>query len=366
MLRSNQSPGNSPAANGNGNKHIETKGEKMRNRKNLLIYFFPIIVSLLLSACQSGITAAGESTPAASVAAPEPTSELEPTEPATEIKTTMASSENGLPINEDVERSVMFKINTLAYELPGMEEVEVKNITYAHRDDWPLPLTMDVYYPPGTAADAQLPAVVFGLGYRMSAIPLREEHFYTSWGKLVAAAGMVGIAYDTELPDQDLEILMNFIRENAAALRIDPQQIGFHSTSANPPTVMSYLMQEGRSGIQFAVYYYGSSLTPDRKYAEFFGEVCEGRGCLLNELTDVTYVDPDIPLFIVKAGKDFVPIANEGMDHFVDYVRGEGATVTVIEYEDGEHGFDTQQKTEESAEIIAETVAFMKTNFGLE
>jgi len=339
----------------------------MRYRKTIwFICWIALLLSLLLSACQSGTRTEGESAEAASATDPQPTPAAETTEPAAKVETIMADSENGLLVNEDIERSALFKINTLAYEVPGMEDVEAKNITYAHREDWPLPLTMDVYYPPDTPPDAQLPAVVFGLGYKMSKVPLREEHFYTSWGKLVAASGMVAIAYDTEQPDQDLEILMAFIRENAAELRIDPEQIGFHSTSANPPTVMSYLMQEGRSGIQFAIYYYGSSLTPDRKYAERFDEVCEGRGCLYNDLANVTFVDPDVPLFIVKAGKDFVPFANEALDHFVDYVQGEGATVTVIEYEDGEHGFDTQQKTEESAQIIADTVAFMKTNFGLE
>lgn len=298
--------------------------------------------------------------PMASMEIPE---ELAATPARPQIHTEIASTQDGLMIDEDPYRGPLFHINTLAYELPGMDEVEVVNITYAYREDQPL--TMDVYYPPGTPADARLPVVIFGLGYRMSKQPLRNAHFYTSWGRLVAAAGMAGIAYDTEQPDQDLEVLMAFIRQNWAALRIDPGRIGFHSTSANPPTVMSYLMQEGRQGIRFAVYYYGHSLTPDRKYAEGFDQSCSTRGCLMGELADVTYVDPKVPLLIVKAGKDFVPDSNEAMDHFVEYVRQGGTSVTVIEYEEGVHGFDTQQKTQESAEIIADTVAFMRANFGV-
>lgn len=340
-----------------------------------------IIVGLILTACQSrstssadsegeatqgttGMEESGQDNATAPLTESESMAETKVETPTTEIETTMASTENGLLINEDVRRSALFKINTLAYKPPGVEEVEVLNITYAFRGDQPL--TMDVYYPPDTADDAQLPVVVFGLGYKMSKVPLRNEHFYTSWGKLVATAGMAGIAYDTEQPDQDLEVLMAFIQKNAAALRIDPAKIGFHSTSANPPTVMSYLMQEGRSGIQFSVYYYGHSLTPDRKYTEGFGEICLERGCLMDELKDVNYVDPEVPLFIVKAGKDFVPNINEAMDHFIEYVRAEGASVTVVEYDDGVHGFDTQQQTEESAQIIADTVAFLKENFGMD
>lgn len=350
----------------------------MRSAKNnLILGCYLMALGFLLAGCQSDSPSSSASPETAATSAVEepvrgtmvPLAETEEAvgqrvaSEMPEIETVMAKAENGLPINEEVRRTPLFRINTLAYELPGMDEVEVVNITYAFYGD--RPLTMDIYYPPGTAADDQLPAVVFGIGYRMSREPLRNEHFFTSWGRLVAAAGMVGITYDAEQPDQDLEVLMAFIQENAAALRIDPGQIGFHSTSANQPTVMSYLMQEGRTGIQFAVYYYGYTLTPDRKFSKEYGEDCARRGCLLNELADVTHVDPDIPLLMVKAGQDFVPKASESIDYFVDYVRREGGTVTVIEYEEGVHGFDTQQKTAESAEIIAKTVAFMKENFGL-
>jgi hypothetical protein len=51
------------------------------------------------------------------------------------------------------------------------------------------------------------------------------------------------------------------------------------------------------------------------------------------------------------------------MGYFVIFVEEAGAPVTYIEYEDGEHGFDSQQKTPESAEIIARTLQYMKENF---
>ena len=54
------------------------------------------------------------------------------------------------------------------------------------------------------------------------------------------------------------------------------------------------------------------------------------------------------------------------MDHFIEYVSSEGATVIVIEYEEGVHGFDTEQKTPESADVIRQTVEFMLAGFGLE
>ncbi len=268
-----------------------------------------------------------------------------------------------LVINEDVQRSVMFQFNTLAYMIPGWDEVHTDNITYAHRAE--TPLTMDVYYPPGMEEADRLPVVLFVIGYRMSALPLRDAHFYTSWGKTAAAAGMVGIVYDTEQPDQDLELVMNFITEHSDALRIDPDRIGIFASSANVATAMSYVMQEGREHISFAVYYYGLSLTPDRKYTEALHANCARRGCLLGELADVTYVDPELPLFVVKAGRDSIASLNEGLDYFVDYVEKAGAPITFIEYEDGRHGFDTEQETEEAADIVEQTVTFMQENLAV-
>jgi acetyl esterase/lipase len=114
------------------------------------------------------------------------------------------------------------------------------------------------------------------------------------------------------------------------------------SSSANSATVMSYLMQPGRPGYAFSVYYYDISLTPDRKYANSFGQVCSGDRYLFSELADVRAVDPQMPLLIVQAGRDFIPQVNEALDYFAAYVRMEGAQVTVIRYEEGEHGFDSQ------------------------
>lgn len=295
----------------------------------------------------------------ASETQPEPS----PTTAETATPVAKAVPADGLIVNENPPRQALFNINTLAYALPGMDQVEVVNLTYAYLGE--KPLTMDVYYPPGMESDAQLPVVVFGLGYRMSKEALRNSHQYTSWGKLVAAAGMAAITYDTEQPDQDLEILMAFIQDNASALRIDPTQMGMISCSANVPTVMSYLMQEHKEAVKFSIYYYGLSLTPDHKYAAEFGQSCDERGCLVKELADVAYVDPELPLYIVKAGKDTIPYINEGMDHFIEYVQAEGAPVTVINFEEGRHGFDTMT-TDESSEILADTVRFMLESFGLE
>lgn len=294
-----------------------------------------------------------------------PVAEEEPlATPVAEEESVATPGAEGLIINEDVTRLATFRLNMLAYKYDGTEDVEVLNITYGHHNG--TPLTLDIFYPEDLGEDARPPVVILGMGYRMSEMALRNAFAYTSWGRLLAASGMAAIAYDTEQPDQDLETLMAFVRDNAAGLGIDPDRIGFLSMSANTATVMSYLMQEGRDPIRFSVYLYGLTLTPDRKYTDLLDEVCAGRGCLVADLADVTYVDPELPLLVVKAGQDAIPNLNEAMDYFVDYAEKAGAPLTLIEYKSGMHGFDTEQQTRQSAATIAQTVEFMKSNFGLE
>ncbi len=351
----------------------------IQGMKKALTRAFVLILAggMFISACQTGspppiadaeppLTITGTAVTAqTSTAVPAPTAGSQPSSTSAPLEGLASElSESGLDVNPDPPRGSLFNYNTLAYEAPGMDQVEVVNLTYATHDGQPL--TLDVYYPPGTTPDQRHPVVVFGMGFRMSQQPLRNEHFYTSWGKLVAAEGMVGIVYDTEQPDQDIQTLVVFLQEHAEALRIDPEQIGFWSSSTNVPTVMSYLMQEGREGFRFSVYYYGLSLTPDHKYFEVLSPNCEARGCLYTELADVSYVDPELPLFVVKAGRDFIPSINEAMDHFIKYVEDAGTNVTTVDYSNGRHGFDTEQKTDESAEVIELTLIFMKHHFGID
>jgi acetyl esterase/lipase len=179
----------------------------------------------------------------------------------------------------------------------------------------------------------------------------------------VAANGIVGINYDTEQPDKDLEALIRFLKDNAKELKIHPKKIGILSCSGNVPTAMSYLFQKRRTDIRFGIFYYGISFTPDNKYRDEFNKMLGSLGGYSEELEDVTYIQPGFPILLVKAGKDVFPNINESIDHFRDFAESSETKVTFIEYEDGVHGFDAYQHTEESAEIIVKTLEFMKTNF---
>ncbi len=112
------------------------------------------------------------------------------------------------------------------YTIAGMEHAVVrKDVVYLTTDAGPL--TMDVYFPAELIARSPLPAVVLVAGYndigyeKMLGMKFKEMAMSISWGQLIAASGLVAIAYTNREPAADLDALLQHVRDNAAALGID-------------------------------------------------------------------------------------------------------------------------------------------------
>src|ERR1044071_1574635 len=86
----------------------------------------------------------------------------------------------------------------VVYSVPGMDKVKVKsNLKYT---DSPDPnLLRDVYAPPGLAKGERRPAVIFIHGGAGSESRPKDWGIYISWGRLVAASGMVGVTFTHRL-----------------------------------------------------------------------------------------------------------------------------------------------------------------------
>jgi len=249
-----------------------------------------------------------------------------------------------------------------------MDKVTVRHEVYLTVGD--KPLTMDIFYPPAMGKDEKLPVVIFVMGYADSSPiikgPLKDLSQIISWGRLTAASGLIAVTYQTERPE-DLETLVAYIGAHAADLHMDRDRIGLWSCSANCLTAVSFAMQEGRGYLKFAVFYYGLMLTPDNRLRKEMNALCAPRGCYAAELKDVAYLRTDLPLLIVKAGRDNVPYVNDSIDHFVDAARAKNIPLTRIDFELGIHGFDQEQKSNpRSSEIVKQTIEFMKKNLARE
>ena len=231
--------------------------------------------------------------------------------------------------------------SSVVYTLPEMDQITLANIEY--KDG----LTMDIYYPLDFDFTQNLPVVIFVNGFvdeefqKMFGSKLKDSGVYISWGQLVAASGMIAITYETHDPDVDIHDLLNYTQANGSWLRVDKDRICLWASSASPPTALIALTDtsaEYHDSLACTVIYYG--IIPP---------------------VSVDDLSADIPLFIVKAGKDDA-FLNIKLDKFVEKAREANIPLEFVDYEDGIHGFDVWQDTDESREIIKQTLEFMKTH----
>ncbi len=123
---------------------------------------------------------------------------------------------------------------SLAYGLSEMAQVTLQNEIYRIADGHSL--TMDIYRPPILPENARWPVVILVMGYKDTSPvldqPLKDLGSNVAWGRLIAASGMVAVAYQTTRAD-DFEAVVAYLRQHAARLDIDPERIGLWSCSAN-------------------------------------------------------------------------------------------------------------------------------------
>ena len=231
---------------------------------------------------------------------------------------------------------------SIVYTLPGMDQVTIANIEYKEG------LTMDVYYPPDFDFTHNLPVVILVNGFKdeefqqwWSGCKLKDHGLFVSWAQLVAASGMIAISYETQNPNVDVRDLIDYTRANAPLLRVDGDRICLSGRSSTPQTALVALTitsAEYRDSLVCAVFLYG-----DLSIGGNLGE----------------RLPPDTAFLIVKGGRDDHGV-NGSIDLFVEKAREAGFPVEFIEYEDGVHGYDAQQDTDESREIIKRTLEFIK------
>jgi hypothetical protein len=91
---------------------------------------------------------------------------------------------------------------------------------------------------------------------------------------------------------------------------------------------------------------------------------CIQYGCLGSQLSNVKQLRTDLPLLVVRVGKDIqhnVAI----VDHFIELAKGAGVPLTVIRFDEGAHGFDQKgfnsgATKDKAIKIIKQTLEFMK------
>lgn len=220
-----------------------------------------------------------------------------------------------LPLSAQLEKPVVLR-------LAGMDDVEVrKDIAYDGERK------LDFYRPKGNAI---VPLVIFLNG--VGRPDLKDWGQYTSWPRLAAARGMAAISYQTTGNDvaPQTDALLRYVQQHAAELKIDPKRLALWSCSAN--VRLGTAMLAARDDLRASVFYYGIMQTAPKNITT--------------------------PVLVTRAGLDALPI-NDSIDRWVSEAVKIEAPVTLVNYPEGLHGFELENDTPESRQIVGQTLDFL-------
>lgn len=274
----------------------------------------------------------------------------------------------------------------VSYRVPGIEQVTVeRDLLYrtapatAGATDT-MRLALDVYRPPQLSAGERRPALVFVHGGIVpgSGSPLPKAWgVYTSWGRLAAASGFVGITFNHRLTIRDnvdegaadLEALLGYVRTNAARLNVDPDRLCIAVFSAGGP-LASVLLRDPRPYVRCVVLYYPYlDLEHLRLKTPFREPYPPAHADSLAAYSPVAALAVGAgrlpPIFLARAGRDAIPYLNASVARFVSAAVEANAPLDFYIHPSGAHGFDVANRDARSREIVRQTIEFVRRHTGL-
>ena len=277
--------------------------------------------------------------------------------------TSPTAAQNNLPPEvREMARKVMMPV---VYKVPGMDKVQVvQNLKYTKTDDQNI--LMDIYLPPDLAKTEKRPAVIFIHGGVKTEYTPKDWGVYTTWGRLIAASGFVGVIFThrLEYPNkslesaaQDVTAAINYVRANAEKYNVDKDRICLIAFSAGGP-MLSLAMRGDVPYVRCLVGFYAFMDIQQSDYRTT--EMLE----TVKAFSSITYLKMDAskipPMFIGRAGRDEVPTMDDSIDRFVNAALAKNIPLTLMNHPQGVHGFDNQNDDERSREIIRSAIAFMQ------
>ncbi|MBX7187151.1 MAG: alpha/beta hydrolase [Vicinamibacteria bacterium] len=251
--------------------------------------------------------------------------------------------------------------------LPGMDEVRVlRDLPWPSGDGGDLAL--DVYLPADLEAGEQRPAVILVLGYpdpgmeRLFGRRFKDWGSSTSWARLLAVGGLIGVAYTNRKPEADLHQLLRHLREGGSGLGIDPRRIGLLACSGHGPLALSALIDDrGEPSLQCAVLLYPYTLD-EAGFTATAAAAATFRFANPSEGKRTADLPGNIPILLVRAGGDAMPGLNETLDRFAARAVELGRPVSVVHHPGGPHAFDLDDDSEPSRDAIRSALEFFSKN----
>jgi acetyl esterase/lipase len=245
----------------------------------------------------------------------------------------------------------------VVYSVPGMADARVREgLVYKSAEG--SPLHFDLYAP--AAASRASPAVILIHGGPIPGLGARRWGMFTSYGRMLAASGMTGIAFDHRFlgPDRlrdsvaDLSDLVKHVRENAKTLGVDANRLALWAFSGGGPLLAAPL-RERQNWLKLVVAYYG---------------IMEVPGAAKDDHSTIAALGRDAsnapPIVIARAGRD-APAINSTIDRFLTAANTAGATVDLFSHPSGRHAFDILDAGDRSSQIVRRTLDVLRAQLGV-
>lgn len=264
----------------------------------------------------------------------------------------------------DEARKVMMPV---VYTVAGMDKVKIiGNLKYTKSND--PNILMDVYQPPDLSKNEKRPAVIFIHYAAKPEYTPKDWGIFTSWGRLIAASGLVGVNFTNRLeyPEkslenaaQDVSAAISYVRANADKLNVDKDRICLFAFSAGG-SMLSLAMRGDTPFIKCVVGFYAFMDIRQSDYRKT--ETPDA----LKSFSPITYLERDAsrlpPMFVARAGRDEVPGINDSIDRFTKEAISKNVALDFANHPNGVHGFDNQDNDERSREIVRRAIEFVKTH----
>ena len=257
----------------------------------------------------------------------------------------------------------------VALSLPRMDKVRyTRDLSYSSSSN--PNLRMDVYQPPEVPEGELRGAVIFIHGGADASTKPKDWGNYQSWGRLVAASGLVAVTFSHRLnfPDtqvlegaEDVAAVLSTVKANARRFGIDPSKLCVIAFSAGGPLLAPYLVDAPEEIKCAAGYYPFMDIRQSAAHREHESAETLQR---FSNIVAISRPGRKTPLLIVRGGRDEIPTLLNSIDRFAAAALEANYPLALLNHPEGPHGFENQLTDERTKEIIAQTLAFFHDHIG--
>jgi len=228
-------------------------------------------------------------------------------------------------------------------------------------------LKLDLYLPQAMTRPAPVVVLIHGGPIEPEASP-KDWGVYVSYGELLGASGFAAITFNHRYhalgegrrAAADVGEVLDFVRRSGGAWSSDPERLALWTFSGGGPFLSSAL-GNSPSFIRCLVAYY-SVLDLQEVPEEARSAVDPETLREFSPLAQLAGRDGGVPpLLIARAGRDH-SFLNASLDRFVARALAQNAPLELLTHPQGQHGFDILNDDARTREIIARTLAFLRTH----